>query len=165
MELWWLAQVWTSVLWPSKLSRMPPLAFARKCSTVTVWNRVSYNVLIAKKHLSYWIVFPSNVNELVGSSDYFVGLPSVLQYRAERMAICWGIEEVLAGKGRERKRGVTVVRPHCYWWQLSHRSVTYFIQVSSIPVTTSHGLSQWSLNSQTSGSWGRVWKLEVNPSC
>lgn len=135
------------MLWPSELNRIPPLAFARKCSTVTAWNRAAYNVLIAKHYLSYCIIFTSNVNELVGSFGYFFGgLPSVLQYRAEWRLICRGIEVVMAGKERERKRGVTVVRPHCYWWQLSHRSITLLIQVSSVPVTTSHGLSQWSLN-------------------
>lgn len=76
----------------------------------------------------------------------FVGLLSMLQCRAEWRATCRGIEEVLAGKERERNRGVTVVRPHCYQCQLSHRSITLFIQVSSIPVTISHGLSQRSLN-------------------
>ena len=58
-----------------------------------------------------------------------------------------------------------MVRPHCYLSLLSHRSIAAFIYVISIPVTTSLGLCQCSLNSTDQQILSRGWKPEVSPYC
>lgn len=56
----------------SKSKRIPPLVFAKSCSAVKAWDKVTLTVLVAEHQLSYYIIFSVNLSELTESFDYAI---------------------------------------------------------------------------------------------
>lgn len=100
----------------------------------------------------------------MGSSDYFVWLTSMLQHKAE-----WSFAEALMKSwlARERRgREVSLWLDHivtdgsCR----TDRWLTLFKDHQSL-LPLHMALVSGLYTSQTSGTWGRVWKVQVNPFC